>query len=1011
MADGMETGRPRLLIEDWLPAAAIGVECIRERSTGQQPPDKRFHVWWARRPLAVSRAAVLASVLPADFPRDVFERLLGFYGSADRVTMAEQLLVDARATGRKIPNPHGPRAFRAPLDPKDVAAGHAAARRLWGHLPTVLDPMAGGGSIPLESLRLGFPTLANEYNPVACSVLEATLDYPFRFGPKLADATRKWGAIWRGRFVNRMERFFPTPEASHAFGRDETLALPPLCYIFARTIPCPTTGYPTPLVPDWHLLKPKGGVPVAANPLVDKKAGTWTTEIRPIGIGSDALVAAPSRTYSKGKGISLFTGEAIPSDWIKAQAQQGRMGSALYAVALKTPRGLTFRPPLPGDLEALDAAEEQLAQRRGGWEAKSFIPTEAILDGAKTREPMQRGITRWADMFSPRQLLGLGVLMEELHALRPEIVDIEGAEMGGAVVHLLAFGIDKLTNYNSRSSFWHPLRGTMANTFDRHDFSFKLTFAEMALVGNTGGLSWAIDSVADAFEELANLRHAQAVQSVHLSQGTATSLVQLADHSVDAVVVDPPYSDNVQYSELADFFYVWLKRSQGHRRPEWFSSVLSENDEEAVKNDARFRVSGRKPKEAAAAAQVHYQRLMTAVFAEARRVLRSEGVLTVMFTHKKQEAWEALFASLIEAGFTITATWPVKTESEHSLHQAKKNAAQSTVILVARVRAERAGTGYFDARMQAEIRTAAERTAERLAAEGLNPVDQLVGSFGPAMAVFSAYDRVKTDTGETVGVGEAIDIAADAVANWRIRRLAEGGLAGVEPEAQFALLCWATLGAADFRFNEARLLGHAVGMDVAALEQAGLIARKADTVGILSAAARRREVPLREDEAQQLLFGWTPGEGKRVKRADALKIHPRDPAFRTHLDRAHGLALVHADAGGGAAGIGAAKSFAARHGIKAGDPTVRLIEALLRAAPPALRRAKSEIAGKFPEFGAWHAMLEPLFGIVPADWTEKGPDQHVLDLLTRSGVGAEEIDPETDEEDDEDEAGDAEEEE
>ena len=758
MPDASNADRPRLLIEDWLPAAAIGVECIREQSTGQQPPDKRFHVWWARRPLAASRAAVLASVLPANFPRETFERLMGFWGPSAYVVAAEEMLAAARVSGTKIANPHGTRAFRAPLKSKDIAAAHAAATALWGHLPTVMDPMAGGGSIPLESARLGFPTLANEYNPVACSVLEATLDYPFRFGTKLANRTRHWGSIWRKRFNAKMERFFPTvPDPTYG-------NIPPLCYIFARTIPCPTTGYMTPLVPDWHLLKPKGGIPVVARPVVDKAAGTWTTEIRTVGIGPKALVAPPARTYGKGQGISLFTDKPspIPAEWIKAKAQADGMGSALYAVALKTPQGLKFRPPQQPDLDALEAADAQLQQWRGDWEARNLIPTERVPHGSKTREPLQRGLYQWADMFSPRQLLGFGVLMEELHAIRPMILAEEGQDAGEAVVHMLAFAINKLTNYNSASSFWHALRGTMANTFDRHDFSFKYSFAEMAPVVASGGLAWAIDSVTSAYEEVARLPHAERIQPVEMSQGSAVSLVQLADHSLDAIVVDPPYSDNVQYSELADFFYVWLKRSQAYRRPEWFSSLLCENAEEAVKNDARFRATGTKAKDAAAAAQGHYQSLMTRVFTEAHRVLRRDGVLTVMFTHKKQEAWEALFASLIEAGFTITATWPVKTESEHSLHQAKKNAAQSTVILVARLRADHAGTGYFDAAMQARIRAVAEATAERLSVEGLNPVDQLVGSFGPAMEVFSAYDKVRTDTGEPVGVGAAIDIAADA---------------------------------------------------------------------------------------------------------------------------------------------------------------------------------------------------------------------------------------------------------
>src|SRR5271166_6662602 len=216
-------------------------------------------------------------------------------------------------------------------------------------------------------------------------------------------------------------------------------------------------------------------------------------------------------------------------------------------------------------------------------------------------------------------------------------------------------------------------------------------------------------------------------------------------------------------------------------------------------------------------------------------------------------------------------------------------------------------------------------------------------------------------------------------------------LHGVEPEAQFALLCWDTLRAAEFRFNEAKLLGHAVRMEVSDLQLAGLITVKQDKVKILSAGERKRDVPLTNDQAQQLLFGPVHAPGKKVKKADALKIHPRDPAFRTHLDRAQAVALTYADAGGGSAGIGAAKSFALRHSIKAGDATVRLIEALLKASPPAVRRDKGEVAGKFAEFRAWHAMLQPLFGIEPPDWTEKPPDQGILQLLARRDDGLDEV--------------------
>ncbi len=223
--------RPRLLIEDWLPAQAIGVECIRERSTGQQPPDKRLHVWWARRPLVVSRAAVLASLLPADFDRSTFSRLLGFYATPEVVVRNEDTVTEARAVGgSRIANPHGRRAFSSPLAESDLEEAHQATQALWGGTPSVIDPMAGGGSIPLEAARLGFRSLANEYNPVACSVLEATVDYPFRVGPKLAERSRKWGQLWRKQFIARMDPFY---EADGI--------VPPSTYIYARTVPCPDT--------------------------------------------------------------------------------------------------------------------------------------------------------------------------------------------------------------------------------------------------------------------------------------------------------------------------------------------------------------------------------------------------------------------------------------------------------------------------------------------------------------------------------------------------------------------------------------------------------------------------------------------------------------------------------------------------------------------------------------------------------------------------------------------------
>jgi putative DNA methylase len=803
---------PRVLIEDWLPAAAIGVECIRERSTGQQPPDKRLHVWWARRPLCVSRAAVLGSLLPADFPRDVFERLLGFWGTSEQIIDAQTLLDYARASSKKIDNPHGGRAFKKAISPKDLEIAFQSTYRLWGENVVVMDPMAGGGSIPLEAARMGFLTYANEYNPVACSILEATVDYPFRFGKSLGEKARRWGSELRKRFNARIQQFYP-----------KSGVLPPHCYIFARTVPDP--DYPkwnTPLVPDWYLLKPKGEFGhIVAEPIVDKKSGKWTVRIREVGRRAGQLKEIPRPTYDDGKGVSLFTGYQIPGDYIKAKAQAGEMKSALYAIAVKTPQGLRFYPPEEVDIKALLEAEKELAKVVEGWVKNNVVPTEKIPVGDKTGEPMARGIKSWTDMFLPRQLLAMGTLVEEMRRLRPEIIKREGKEEGEAIVHLLAFGIDKFLNHNCNQTRFEVTHAVIKGKMDRHDYAFKTTFAEMAPCIAGTGLDWAIENVLEAFEDIADLSKSEYSKPVEITLGSATNLSHLQDNSITAIVVDPPYADNVQYSELADFFYVWLKRTQGHRRPEWFSTYLCDHDQEAVVNISRNRDANGKTKEAKVKAHAYYQKLMTECFKEFRRILRDDGVLTVMFTHKKQEAWEALFDSLIKSGYLITATWPVKTESEHSLHQARKNAAQSTVLLVARKRPRGAGVGYFDGTMKAKIREKARESAERLEKEGLNPVDQLVGSFGPAIGVYSRFDVVKTDTGVPVSVGAAIDEASDAVSSWRIEQLAARGLESVESEGKFYLLCWAVLGAAEFRFNEAKLLGHAAGMDVDQLQAAG----------------------------------------------------------------------------------------------------------------------------------------------------------------------------------------------
>ncbi len=499
---------PRVLIEEWLPAAAIGVECMRERgSASALAPTTYLHVWWARRPLCVSRAAVLASLLPADFPRDVFERLLGF-GKPGKELVKIRALMDR---GVQVDGGFGcDRAFKANLIPEDLDLAHRQPKRLWGGDITVMDPMSGGGSIPLESARLGFHTLANEYNPVACSVLEATVDYPIRFGPQLAQLSKKWTQIWIDRIGRRLAPFYPKdPKGSvHA-------------YIYCRTVPCPDTGFHTPLVPDWHLARPTNGKPVvAAEPIVNRQQGTWSIKIREIGAYAGQAKQANQPTYVRGKGISLFTGRPIAPDYIKAKAATGKIKSCLYAVAVKTASGLIFRPPTNSDLDAIIQSERELNRIWSGLQKNGLVPFQTLPKGFNTKQIMNFGVAAWDQMFSPRQLLCACVLVEELNKMKSDIERAEGSDFGPAVFHLLALALDKFLDYNNMLNTWENQRCIVKHLFQRHDYCFKATYAELVACNSGSGLSWAINNSLDGFADLSSLSRSHVSRPAVVSKGT-----------------------------------------------------------------------------------------------------------------------------------------------------------------------------------------------------------------------------------------------------------------------------------------------------------------------------------------------------------------------------------------------------------------------------------------------------------------------------------------------------------
>jgi len=842
-------------ISTWLPVAALGAEARRENSTGQHPPPNRLHVWWARRPLVVSRAAVLGSVLPAwspDWPEDlrrafpdeeVYRRwflrdLLGIRGDP---VAAQRAIDDARQRGNRVANPYTyNRAFTYTPEKRHVALVRRLLEETWGTNGLVVaDPMAGGGSIPFEALRCGLRTFAGELNPVACVILHATLDHPGRFGQGLAKDIQRFGQAWGDLARRRLAKFFPSDSG------EEVLA-----YLWARTVACPYTGKPVPLSPNWWLRSTDEPV-IAVRLVAEPGASECRFEIVR---GAAARRTHPERgTVTRGTAISPWTGEAISGDYIKAEAQAGRMGAQPYAVFIQTPQGKDFRPPTEEDLDAVRRAEEELARRLPEWDAREMVPGEAIPDGLKTTEPHRYGMRTWADLFSPRQLLALCTYLDAYHEVAAEVRRALPEDRARAVLTYLALVLDKCADYNSTLASWDATRLKVRNTFDRHDFSFKWSFGEMNLTAIGKGFDWALDQVLEAYRGIARLAGTPARSlfassgsrpPVTVRPGNAASVPEFPSGSVHAIVVDPPYYDNVMYAELSDFFYVWLKRTVGDLYPEAFGGLLTDKDSEAVANPARFRgMKGRAPKELA---DQDYERKMLACFREMHRVLRPDGVLTVMFTHKRTDAWNALGRALIEAGFTVEAAWPVRTESEHSLHQAKKNAARSTIFLTCRKRPESAESAWWD-EIKGEVRRVARERAVEYEGAGITGVDLYLATYGPVLGVLSSRWPVLSgeadpETGEPRRLEPE---AALAVAREEVASLRKKGLLGqavrFDPVTDFWLLAWDAFKAATFPADEARKLCLALGCDLEAhlIAQHRVLAKKGDTVTIREPASRR----------------------------------------------------------------------------------------------------------------------------------------------------------------------------
>jgi len=960
------------LIEQWFPAATVGAESLRERGAASAlPPVNFLHVWWARRPLTASRASVVASLLPAwptdeevqesakaaevrsgleaEFPGGErayhrwFVESLGILGDP---VAARAAIAAARAAGTKTKgNAYGyDRAFRKSPSAQtiDRMVRLAGLRADVSERPVVLDPFSGGGSIPFEAARFGCDTIANELNPVAAAILNGTVALPGKLGPTFGKVIQDWGDTWAGRVEERLSPFFAIQAA------DERNA-----YVWAHSVPCPSTGYQTPLSPNYWLATGKAGRSVAVQLHPNAATGEITTSIVE---GKAAKEHGDRSTYSRGSAQSIFDPTAtFDGDYIKEMATTGRMGQILLAVSVTRPneRGRQFREPSDADRAAVTAAEEELAANIARWEIEGRVPDEAVHVGQETERSVAMGITRWRDFFTPRQLLTQMVFSEELEATLAEAAESLDADTLKALALYLAFAIDKSVDYNSRASSWHSSRLTVRNTFDRHDFAFKWSFTEFD--GASALLPWAIDQVVDAYEGIANLSRDEGGMLGPDRESIATVLrgsaaeLAIPDGSVDAVVTDPPYYDNVMYGECSDYFYVWLKRSLRNYWPELCDLVLSDKQNEAVANKSLFKdladpgARGRREGDGMSAIELadqRYEELLAAAFGEAHRVLKDDGVMTVMFTHKRVDAWDTLGAALLDGGFEISSSWPVHTESEHSLHQAKKNSASSTILLGCRKRQSTEPAYWTD--IQGEVEDAAEEAAQRFSADGIKGVDLTLATYGPALSVLSRNWPVYTGNLDENGNREiirpdvALDRAREKVALLKKRELLGGRDVEFDRPTDWWLLAWNDFQAAQFPAGEALKLCIATDLDLEDVSRGHKLVKAASgNVTIQSPAQRRTSRALDPDAGE-----WP-----------------------TMIDALHAFMLIYDEDG-----LQAAERWLQQTGRKDDERFAALVEAAIHAVPRA-REKNGEFAR--PEARILESLRAVLFDHIEAPDTEE----------------------------------------
>lgn len=861
----------RRFIEVDFPIKEVSEQSSREKSI-RHGHISTLHIWWTRKPLAASRASIYAALIPKTKS-----------GKDDVKKFIAELST-----------------WENSLDPNyiDRAREEILAANN-GRPPRVLDPFAGGGSIPLEAMRLGCETYASDLNPVAVLIEKATLEYPQRFGWGGRERT-DWGDVREDKkspLVEDVERWgrWVLEEAKKEIGKfyppdpDESI---PVGYLWARTVRCqnPACGAEIPLmVNTWLVQKNRKHVALRIVPYGNR------VEFE-IVEGSEIDFDPERGTVAKAKAICPCCGGGLTDKDVRRQFKDGLAGQRMVAVVLHSTRqrGKTYRLATERDREAFREAEKYLNHKRKElWDKWGFDPVpDEIISTPTGREYTEEslfynfipvvlyGMTHWSDLFNPRQKLALITFAEKVRQAHEQML-AEGyeEEYTKAVVTYLVIIFDRLLTFTSSLARIDNTRETISNMFNRQALSMIWDYAESnPLSGATGdwhsGLKWVtqvLTHLTDKFNFMSSLSYKEDV-SVSVYHASATS-IPYPDNYFDAVITDPPYYDNVPYSYLSDFFYVWLKRIVGDLYPELFATPLTQKTEEiidtlsllrGIKKDKAMKIETIMVKD-----KQWFQEKITKAFSEICRVLKPNGICIIVFAHKTTDAWETIINALLNSGLYITASWPIHTEMQSRLRAKGSAVFASSIYLVCRKRTE-GGTAYFN-EIKSQIEARIREKLDQFWAEGIRGSDFFISAIGPALEVFGRYERVQTYSGEVVSAKALLEFVRRTVSEYALSRILKGSqLGGIDAETRFYLLWRWTYNGASIHFDDARKLASAIGIELTDYWNNGFIKKNKENISVLGPMDRDPQFINREkfenmvDVLHACLILWEKNQRQKI---------------------------------------------------------------------------------------------------------------------------------------------------